>query len=170
MRESDQELNSLRRLMEVSIESAGPFMRESLQMPEHSLRVEQLLKYWDGMLTAAVATTSAAGEPRVAPTGVGLLRGNFLVPTVAEAARTKAVRARPAISISRFDEGELAVIVHGSVKIVGPADPLFADLTAFHREIRNGEDVTRWKGSGVYLLVKPSMLYTFARYPEQFPG
>lgn len=169
MQETAEEITTFERLLSASIERAGAFVRESLQMPEHSLSAAQLLRYWVRFLTTAVATTTARGEPRVAPTGVALYRGRFVVPTVAAAARTKAVLARPAVSLSRFDEGDVAVIVHGHATVVGQGDVLFADLTALHRELANGEDVTRWKGEGVYLVVAPARLYTFARFPDNFP-
>ncbi|MEX0781390.1 MAG: hypothetical protein WD557_01990 [Dehalococcoidia bacterium] len=170
MRENDQQVAALARVLVSSIDAAGDFIRESLQMPAHSLSVAQLLKYWDGMLTAAVATSTARGEPRVAPTGVALYRGSLLVPTVVEAARTRAIRRRAAISVSRFDEGEIAIIVHGQAAVIGRTEPLFSDLASFHRHIRDGEDVLRWKGTGVYLLVTPETVYTYARYPERFPS
>ena len=169
MRETQYEVAALRQLMQDSIDKAGSFIRESLQMPSHSLSVEQLLRYWSRMRTAAVATTTARGEPRVAPTGVALFRGGFVIPTVAEAARTGAIRTRPAVSVAHFDEGDLAVIAHGKATIVGEGDALFDDLTALQRELSDGEDVTRWKGTGVYLCATPQTLYTFARYPERFP-
>ena len=170
MHETREDSATFDRLLSTSIEKAGPFIRESLQMPAHSLSAEQLLRHWNRFLTAAVATTTARGEPRVAPTGVALFRGHFAVPTVAEAARTKAIKARPALSISLFDEGDLAVILHGRATIVGKRDPTFEQLAALHRELANGEDVTSWHGEGVYLWVTPETLYTFARYPDRFPS
>ena len=169
MHETPEEFAAFEVLLSTSIDKAGPFVRESLQMPEHSLSAVKLLRYWDRFLTAAVATATARGEPRVAPTGVGLYRGRFIVPTVAAAARTKAVIARPAVSLSRFDEGDVAVIVHGHATVVGQGDALFLELTALHRGLASGEDVTRWKGEGVYLVVAPATLYTFSRFPETFP-
>ncbi len=169
MRETAQERESFDRLITVSIAKAGPFVRSSLQMPHHSLSAGQLLRYWDRIHTAAVATSTARGEPRVAPTGVALFRGHFVVPTVAEAARAKAISSRPAISISHFDEGDLAVIVHGHASTVGEDDALFPELTALQRELGDGRDVTNWDGHGVYLWVTPKTLYSFARQSIEFP-
>jgi hypothetical protein len=167
--ETPEQVSRLEAILSSSIERAGPFIRSSLQMPGHSLSAGQLLTYWNGLKTAAVAVSTAAGAPRVAPTGVALYRGTFIVPTVAEAARARAVRQRPQVSLSHFDEGDFAVIVHGSVDVVADGEPM-DELCAFHRREANGEDVRRWQGTGVYLVVQPETIYTFARYPERFPA
>ena len=168
MRETKEELEAFARLVRESINAAGPFLRSSLEMPGHSLSAGQLLRYWDRIRTAAVATVTATGEPRVAPTGVALVHGHFVVPTVAEAARTKSINVRPAISLSHFDEGDLAVIAHGEARTIGESDPLFGELAAFQREFGEGRDVSDWEGTGVYLWVTPRTLYTFAREPDRF--
>ncbi len=78
--------------------------------------------------------------------------------------------SRPPMSISHFDEGDLAVIAHGHATAVGPGDAMFQEIASLHRELGGGRDVSDWTGTGVYLLMMPTTLYTFARYPEQFPG
>ena len=170
MRETAEELAAFEQLLAGSIERAGPFIRESLEMPAKSLTAAQLLSYWDKLHTAAVAHVTTSGEPRVAPTGVLLLHGHFAVPTVAAAARAKAVSRQPAVSISRFDETDLAIIAHGQARAIAEGDPLFGELAALHREHGNGRDVRDWGGKGVYLWMTPETLYTFARHPDQFPG
>ena len=166
MRETAEDLEVFARLVTESIEKAGSFVRSSLQMPGHSLSAGQVLRYWDRIRTAAVATVTARGEPRVAPVGVALVRGHFVVPTVAEAARAKAIKVRPAVSISHFDEGDLAIIAHGHARTIGQLDPLFRELAALQREFSDGRDVTNWEGTGVYLWMTPQTLYTFARQPD----
>ena len=155
--------------MRTSIDRAGPFIRRSLQMPGHSLTAAQVLTYWNSFLTTAVATSTATGAPRVAPTGVALWHGKFIVPTVAEASRTKATRGRPEVSLSHFDEGSLAIIIHGRSAPVDQGEE-FDEICAFHRRVRDGEDVTRWEGTGLYLSVTPATIFTFAREPERFPA
>ena len=89
------------------------------------------------------------------------------MPTVAEAARAKATTKRPEVSVSHFDEGELAIVVHGQAVSVASGKE-FEELCAFHRRVREGEDVTRWSGTGIYLSVTAEALFTFARHPERF--
>jgi hypothetical protein len=167
VRETPEEVERLQALMDDSIERAGAFIRASLEMPEHSLSAAQMLRHWQGFPTAAVATTTARGEPRVAPVGVACYRGHFVVPTVAESARARAIRARPAISITRFDGQDFAVIVHGHATVIREDDPLFAELARIQKDLTN-QDIRTWSGEGVYLWVTPESLYTYARHPERF--
>src|SRR6266511_6123205 len=120
MRETDADLERLQALLDRGIERAGPFLRSSFQMPEHSLSAAQLAGHLQGLLTVALATTTARGEPRVAPIGALFVRAAFHVPSVAQAARTRHLTARPAASLTCFEGTEMAVIAHGRVAIVDP--------------------------------------------------
>ena len=171
MLETADEIAALEQVLSHSIESAGPFLRSSLEMPQKSLKAGQILRYWDGLKTTAVAFSTGKGEPRVAPTGVMLVHGQFIVPTVAEAARARAVARRPAISLSHFDESDLAIIVHGTATLVFEVDAGFDELAALQRSFeRSGHDVRDWGGTGVYLRVAAEVVHTFARWPERFQG
>ena len=150
-----------------SIEQAGAFLRSSFEMPEHSLSAQQLIHYLQGSHTVALATVTARGEPRVAPIGSLFWRSHFYIPTVAQAARTRHVRARPAISLTHYAGIDLAIIVHGRAVIVSPESSDFTVLDALQQEA-TGESVLSW-GEGVFLRIDPDVLYSYARYPESFP-
>jgi hypothetical protein len=167
MRESADDLAWLEGLLGRSIEGAGAFLRSSFEMPEHSLSAAQLVRYLEGIPTVALATVTAKGEPRVAPIGAVFWRARFHIPTVATAARTRHLRARPAVSLTHYAGNDLAVLVHGRASIVTPAESLFGELDAYHREHTGGQGVSDW-GEGVFLRIEPDVLYTYARYPEQF--
>ena len=96
MRESAYELEQLQALIDRSIEGAGPFLRSSFQMPEHSLSAAQLAGHLQGSLTVALATTTVRGAPRVAPISALFVRAAFCVPSVAQAARARQLAQRPA--------------------------------------------------------------------------
>ena len=98
MRETPADLERLQALLDRSIEGAGPFLRSSFEMPEHSLSAAQLAGHLQGSLTVALATTTARGEPRVAPISALFVGGEFCLPSVAQAARTRHLVARPAAS------------------------------------------------------------------------
>jgi len=100
MRESPAELEQLQELIDRSTEGAGPFLRNAFEMPERSLSARQLVERLDGARTVALATTTARGEPRVAPIGALFVHGAFHLPTVAQAARTRHLAARPAASVT----------------------------------------------------------------------
>jgi hypothetical protein len=166
MRETAADLAGLQALLDRSIEGAGPFLRSSFEMPEHSLSAAQLAAHLQGSLTVALATTTARGEPRVAPIGALFVRAAFHVPSVAQAARARHLAARPAASLTYFEGNDLAVIVHGRATILDAAHPDFAELDELQMQCGGGS-VTGWSGDGVYLRVEAERMFTYAREPER---
>ncbi|MDQ6601897.1 MAG: pyridoxamine 5'-phosphate oxidase family protein [Chloroflexota bacterium] len=166
MHETPEDIERLQILLDRSIERAGAFLRSSFEMPEHSFTAGQLVRYLQGIQNVAFATVTAKGEPRIAPIGSLFYRGQFHIPTVATAARTRMVTARPAVSLTHFVGDDLAIIAHGSATVI-PADT--TDFTALEEMQRaaNGSSVRDW-GEGIYLRVEAATLVTFARYPDQF--
>src|SRR2546430_16971093 len=128
MRETQEDIERLQALLDNSIERAGAFLRRSFQMPEHSLTAQQLIDCWQDVQTIALATVTTRGEPRIAPIGSLLYRGDIYIPTVATAARTRHATQRPAVSLTLFRENELAIIVHGSAALVSPGHADFETL------------------------------------------
>lgn len=168
MQETPEDLARLEALLTRSIEQAGPFLRGSFEMPAHSLSAQQLIGYLQGVQNIALATVTARGEPRVAPIGAIFYRGQFYIPTVAEAARTKHIARRPAVSLTHFADDGLAIIVHGEAAIVRQGDPEFAPVEAIQRASR-GTSVREW-GEGVYLRVDARVIYTYARDLAAYPA
>jgi Pyridoxamine 5'-phosphate oxidase len=161
MRESAAELERLQALLDRSIESAGPFLRDAFEMPDRSLSAHQLVDRLDGLLTVALATTTARGEPRVAPIGALFVHAAFHVPTVAQAARTRHLAARPAASVTCFEQTRLAVIAHGHATLLDATDPAFAELDALQVEC-GGESPTQWQGDAVFLRLDADRLFTYS--------
>src|SRR5205807_8739833 len=112
------------------------------------LSAGQLTRYLQGIQTVAFATPSAKGEPRVAPIGSLFYRGRFYIPTVATAARTRMVTARPAVSLTHYVGDDLAVIAHGSASVIPVDHPDCATLEAMHRDV-NGQSVEDWREAGL---------------------
>ena len=161
MRESAAEIQRLQALIDRSIEGAGAFLRNAFQMPERSLSAQQLVERLDGARTVALATATARGEPRVAPIGALFVHGAFHVPTVAQAARTRHLTARPAASVTYYEGNVLAVIAHGRVAILDRSDPAFAELDALQVQA-GGESPTQWRGDAVFLRLDAARLFTYA--------
>jgi Pyridoxamine 5'-phosphate oxidase len=165
--EDDADLERLQALLDRSVEGAGPFLRSSFQMPEHSLSAAQLVAHLQGSLTVALATTTAGGEPRVAPINALFAHAAFCVPSVAQAARTRHLLARPAASLTYFEGNDLAVIAHGHVTVIADGDPAFGELDAL--QVAAGkESPTGWSGDAVYLRLAAETLFTYAREPQRF--
>ena len=167
MRETPADLEALQALLDRSIAGAGPFLRSSFQMPEHSLSAEQLAAHLQGPLTVALATTTARGEPRVAPIGALFVRGAFCLPSVAQAARARHLARRPAASLTYFEGNDLAVIAHGQVAVVPAGAPAFDEIDAL--QVAAGMQSPReWSGDGVYLRLQAATLFTYARDPARY--
>jgi hypothetical protein len=167
MYETADDLEQLDDRLQASIERAGPFLRSSFQMPEHSLNAQKLTRAVPGVLQVALATVTAKGEPRVAPIGAFLYRGAFHIPTTMQAARVRHLRRRPAISLTLYDGIDFAVIAHGQAVILGEDAPEFETLIEIQRG-GQGETVRDW-GEGAFIRVDAETIYTYARYPERFP-
>lgn len=168
MKETARDLEELQALLDRSIGRAGDWLRSAWEMPDRSLSAAQLARHLAGSPVVSLATITARGEPRVAPINALFWRGRFYLPTVYAAARARHVRVRPAVSLTYYSGGELAIIVHGQADTIRPEDPTFDELDTLLQE-ELGESVLGW-GEGVYLKVEPDVMYTYAsdlgRYPE----
>ncbi len=165
MREIPEDIERLQVQLNTSIQRAGAFLHRSFQMPEHSLTAQQLIECWRDVPTVALATVTTRGEPRIAPLGSLLYRGEIYLPTVATAARTRHVMKRPAVSLTLDRENELAIIVHGSAAIISPEHAAFEtleDLLYACTQTKAGE----W-GEGVYLHIQAAAIYTYNRHPHR---
>ncbi|MPZ87620.1 MAG: hypothetical protein GEU81_06000 [Nitriliruptorales bacterium] len=134
MRETATDLEWLGGLIASSVDRAGPFLRSSFQMPEHSLTAGQLVRCLDGLPVIALATVTSGGEPRVAPIGALFVKARLYVPTLATAARARQVQRNPAISASYFQGVDIAVIIHGRADPVGVDDQEFHLLDGLYQE------------------------------------
>jgi Pyridoxamine 5'-phosphate oxidase len=162
---------NLQAVLDRSIEKAGPYLRESFQMPEHSLSAAQLVRHLEGEdWTIALATVTSKGEPRVGPIGAIFHDGRFNAPILTTAARVKHVRRTPAVSASLYDANDFAVIVHGRGRVLGPDDDGFDALVEIQRARSDGRSVLDWGPleQAAFLAIDPDVMFTFARYPERF--
>ncbi len=167
MDETSDDIQRLQTLLDASIQQAGDFLRSSFEMPAHSLSARQIVRYWQGALTVALATVTPQGEPRVAPIGAMLIHGQIIIPTVKAAARTRHLLKHSAISLTHYQETGLAFIIHGHAEIIEADHPDFATYVQAQLAA-TGKSVRNW-GEGVYLRVLPHAFYTYAREPETYP-
>lgn len=167
MDETPDDLRRLQAVLTESIVHAGPFLRRSFQMPQHSLTAAQVARALQGSVTVALATVTARGEPRVAPIGALFYRGCLYIPTVAQAARARHVALRPAVSLTYFSGNGLAIIIHGQARILTPTDDAFVALEHLQRA-ETGASVRAW-GEGIYLHIEAERIFTYAREPHDAP-
>ncbi len=168
MRETIVDIDWLAGVLARSIENAGAYLRESFQMPDHSLSARQIAQHLQGTKEVALATVTARGEPRVAPMAALFCHGRFHIPTLGAAARVRHVRRRPAVSLTYCEGVDLAIVVHGRSQAVAPDHADFRILEELLREA-SGAGVSDWGAEPLYLRVEPAAMFSFARYPERFP-
>lgn len=168
MKESPSDRARLQDLIETSNENAGAFLRSSFEIPDRTLSADQLITRLHSAVTLALGTVTSDGRPRVAPVIALFYRGSFYIPSVSNALRTRHVRNNPEVSLSLYEGNDFAVIVHGKAEAVAATDPAFDDLVNLQIEHAQS-DVREW-GDPVYLRIDAERLYSFARYPEQFPA
>jgi hypothetical protein len=167
--ESAAELEWLDDVLRRSIDSAGPYLRSSFQMPEHSLAGAQLVRRLDGIAWVALATVTAKGQPRVAPIGALFRHGRFCAPILTKAARARHLRRNPAASLSLYEGSDFAVIVHGGGRLALVDDPWFDELEGAQREAGDGS-VLDWgpREEAAFVVVEPDQMYTYARDPAAY--
>jgi len=166
MQETAAELEQLRAVMARSIDQAGPFLRRSFEMPEHSLAVERLLEIFTGVRTVALATATRDGAPRVAPIGCLLVGGRFYIPTTRTSARYRMVQRQPRVSLTLFEGIDLAVIVHGQAEPVDVGSSRFDQIEAVQLA-HDSAGPRGWgePGDGCYLAIEPETVLTYIRHP-----
>jgi uncharacterized pyridoxamine 5'-phosphate oxidase family protein len=161
------DLDRLQALLDQSVNQAGPHLRRTFELPEHSLSAAQLARYWGRERQFALATVTARGEPRVGPVQVLLQHGRLYVPTAVDAARVQHVTYRPAVSLTHWVSDVVAIIGHGRAVLVPPDSTEFDRLaTAYPGQWWH--DLRR-AGHGAFLLIDLAALYTWARDPGAFP-
>jgi Pyridoxamine 5'-phosphate oxidase len=168
VQETAADLERLQRLLNDSAEHAGPFLRASFDIPEHSLTARQLAAHLQGTITVALATVTARGEPRVSPIGANFVRGAFCIPTVAQSARARSLKQRPAASLTYFEGIGVAVIAHGQTTVIGSEDEDFAMIESVRAAV-GATSPTRWSGDPVYIRLDASSLFTYAADPASIP-
>jgi hypothetical protein len=167
MWESAAELHAMQEVLDTSAERAGEHLRCIFDPPRHSLSAAQVATLFRGKKQIAVATVTARSEPRVAPVDALLIHGRFCFGTHVSSARVRHLRKRPAVTLTYFEQDDLAIIVHGCAQLVEHGQPGFTDLDQAFVTTYGGTLSTAEEGS-VYICVDAETMFTFARHPDRF--
>jgi hypothetical protein len=119
--ETAEDLDRLQVLLDASAARASEHLT-SIVTPSRRLTAPQLSSVLPGMCTLALATTTAAGEPRVSGVDGHFLRGRWLFTTSGTAVKVRHLRARPACSVAHLRGADLGVFVHGRASLMSSAD------------------------------------------------
>ncbi|GDY31146.1 pyridoxamine 5'-phosphate oxidase family protein [Gandjariella thermophila] len=164
MYETPAELDDLQALLDASLSRSGEHLRSIIVPGERTLAAPELVAALTGMCTLAIATVTAAGEPRVSGIDGHFLHGRWVFGTARSAAKARHLAARPAVSVAHLRGEDLGVFTHGTVEVLnpehGPDDPEWPGVLA-HLTDHYGESPLNW-GEVVYYRLTPSWMVAFA--------
>ncbi len=165
MRETAADLARLQTLLDDSFAAAGPHLLR-ISTPERRLGAEQVAERLTGMRLLALATVTAAGQPRVGPVDGVFLRGCFHFGSAPDSARARHIAARPQVSATHLPGEELAVTVHGRALPVDVQAEEGAELRQALLEIYVPRYGPQWEteflDSGpVYWRIEPERMFSF---------
>ncbi|MEU4800833.1 pyridoxamine 5'-phosphate oxidase family protein [Actinosynnema sp. NPDC023587] len=156
MHETAEDLKWLQRLLDDSYAVAGSHLR-SVVTPERRLDAAGVVAELGAMRVMVLATTTAAGEPRVSPVDGLFHRGRLHFGSGPDALRFRHVRARPAVSAAVVDGERLQVTVHGTAHEVVPDDALRAFLAGVYgRAAWDG-----WMNALPWARIEPARMIAF---------
>ena len=97
MLETPEELDALQALLDASMASAGPHLRDIIT-EERQLDARQLTERLQGMRLLVLATATADGRPLAAPVDGYFLHGTFWFSSGRRGVRMQHLATRPAVS------------------------------------------------------------------------
>ncbi len=128
MYETSDELAQLQRVLDDSMDGAGPHLREVIT-DERRLSASELCGRLQGMRLLVLGTVTADGRPLVGPVDGYLIHGSFHFSSGRDSVRMRHLAARPAVSATHLPGEELAVTVHGRAELYPLSDPARPELT-----------------------------------------
>ncbi len=126
MLETPQEMTALQTLLDASMATAGPHLRDIAD--ERGLSAVELTQRLQGMRLLVLATVTADGRPLAGPVDGYFLHGTFWFSTGRDAVRLRHLARRPACSATHLPGEELAVTVHGRAEYWALDDPANEEL------------------------------------------
>lgn len=164
MYETDEDIDELQQLLDLSYARAGKHLR-SIWGPETCLDARVLTGELAGVQVLELATVTRGGEPRVAPVDGLFYKGRFWFGSADSSARFRNLRANPAVSaaVTRGLETFL-VIVHGRAREIDPRGPDADGFARYPRELYDFDwDVAH--PHAPYARIEPNVMFAFARQP-----
>lgn len=169
MKETEEELDELQRLLDVSLARSTEHLRAIVKPGERTLTARQLAGVITGMSTLSIATVTAAGEPRISGIDGHFLHGAWVFGTGRGAAKARHLAARPAVSVAHMRGEELGVFTHGRVEELNPAgraaDPQWTSILE-HLRAHYDSDPLSW-GDVVYYRLRPTWMVAYAFEPAK---
>ena len=166
MLETPEELDRLQGLLDASMTSAGPHLRDIIS-PERRLDARQLTERLQGLRLLVLATATADGRPLAGPVDGYFLHGTFWFSSGTRSVRMRHLASRPHCSATYLPGEELAVTVHGRVERLLPmADPAAAELRQAMLDAylpKQGPSFEEWleNADAIAARIEPEKMFTF---------
>ena len=165
MLETPEEMANLQALLDASMATAGPHLRDIIT-DERRLSAGQLTERLQGMRLLVLATVTTDGRPLAGPVDGYFLHGTFWFSSGRDAVRTHHLAQRPACSAAHLPGEALAVTVHGRAELFGLEDPALGELRqAMLDEYlpKQGPSFEEWldNADAVGARIVPEKLFTF---------
>jgi general stress protein 26 len=166
MLETAEELDTLQRLLDLSMAGAGEHLR-GIITGERRLSAAELAGRLQGMRLLVVATVTADGRPLAGPVDGYFLHGTFWFSSGRNSVRMRHLAARPAVSATYLPGEELAVTVHGRAELTGLREPAAAELRQAMLDWyvpRQGPEFETWLDAldAVAARIEPEKIFTFS--------
>jgi hypothetical protein len=165
MLETPQEMATLQVLLDDSMASAGPHLRDIIT-DERRLTAEELADRLQGMRLLVLATVTADGRPLAGPVDGYFLHGTLWFSSGLNSVRLRHLAVRPACSATHLPGEELAVTVHGRAELFAQDDPEYRDFSqAMLDEYlpKQGPEFEQWLDAEPIGVVRiaPEKMFTF---------
>lgn len=167
MRETEDDLDALQRLLDASFAGSGEHLRTAFDQ-EHRLAAAELVDALAGLFEMHLAVLTSSGDPMVAPVDGFVLRGRICLGLPKSSVRARLLRRDPRVSVS-FNSEAVAFIAHGRFVEVTEGHPMFDVFEETSRQLyidRYGDWFGPWldrrlevEGRGVAGYVEPRVLF-----------
>jgi hypothetical protein len=156
VRETDEDLRRLQRLLDDSYARAGGHLR-GIHTARARIGAQELVARMPWMQVWVVATTSSQGRPYTGPVDGFLYRGTLWFGTSADALRARHLAARPGVSATHVRGEELVVTVHGAAQRVDLAE--HAGFVAHLRDHYGEGAFDGWMADNPYYRVEADRVF-----------
>lgn len=163
MLETAQEMAALQDLLDRSAGSANPHL-SSIVTPARRMSAQRLVDEAQGIAVLAVASVTAAGEPRISAVDGHFRHGAWWFGTASNATKVRHWRVRPAVSAAWTPRDGLGVFAHGTVEFLQLQDPRRVELMAYLTQLYgvDPETFSETDEPPVYMRLEASWMIGYA--------
>lgn len=157
--ETEDDLRELQRLLDESHAAAGAHLKRIFS-DERRVSAADLPARLPGVQVTALATVTAAGEPRVAPVDGLFYRARLWFGSSPDSLRFRNIRKRPQVSATITHGEDFALVVHGTAREIDLRADEHEGLRDYIGEVY-GRDRIEWFSDHPYAWIEPKRMFTF---------